>query len=254
MGLVYLFVALFATLLGSLAGIGGGIIIKPVLDFIGDYDAFVIGILSSATIFSMALVSTARRYKQIAGCSKVLLVLAISSIAGGMLGNAVFNSLFKLIDASTLQIIQSSLIIILLSIVLLKGKIKRYYINNYIIVSLTGIVLGALSAFLGIGGGPINVAILCILFSMNIKEAAIGSIFIILLSQFGKLMTVLLTTGFGNNDYSMLFYMIPAAIASGFLGSYLNKKLSARTINSIFITTVIIVIIINLYNGINAVI
>ena len=88
-----------------------------------------------------------------------------------------------------------------------------------------GISLGALSAYLGIGGGPINVTVLCMFFAMAIMEAAAGSIFIILFSQLSKPVSIVLTTGFGPHDYTILLYMIPAGIAGGFIGPMLRRKL-----------------------------
>ncbi len=38
MVLIYFLVALLSTICGSMAGLGGGVIIKPVLDFLGDYN------------------------------------------------------------------------------------------------------------------------------------------------------------------------------------------------------------------------
>ena len=65
MNLLYLFIALGATTLGSMAGLGGGVIIKPILDFLGDYNLSTISVLSSFTVFSMAIVSIIKqiRYK-----------------------------------------------------------------------------------------------------------------------------------------------------------------------------------------------
>ncbi|WP_062320313.1 hypothetical protein [Halolactibacillus sp. JCM 19043] len=57
MAVLYFLVALVATLLGSLAGLGGGVIIKPILDLLGDFDLATISILSSVTVLSMAVVS-----------------------------------------------------------------------------------------------------------------------------------------------------------------------------------------------------
>ena len=39
MYLLYFFVALVATTIGSMTGMGGGVIIKPAMDFIGTYNA-----------------------------------------------------------------------------------------------------------------------------------------------------------------------------------------------------------------------
>lgn len=65
MMLIYFLVAVMATTIGATAGIGGGIIIKPILDFMGGYNLETIGILSSFTVFSMAIVSIIKqiRYK-----------------------------------------------------------------------------------------------------------------------------------------------------------------------------------------------
>lgn len=53
MVLIYFLVALLSTICGSMAGLGGGVIIKPVLDFLGDYNIETIGVLSACTIFSI---------------------------------------------------------------------------------------------------------------------------------------------------------------------------------------------------------
>ena len=54
---VYLLIALGATLLGACTGGGGGILIKPILDLMGDYDAPTIGVLSAVTLLTMSAAS-----------------------------------------------------------------------------------------------------------------------------------------------------------------------------------------------------
>lgn len=54
---VYFLIALLATTAGAMTGMGGGVIIKPLLDLLGDYDAATIGVLSALTVFVMSLVS-----------------------------------------------------------------------------------------------------------------------------------------------------------------------------------------------------
>ena len=55
MVLIYFLVALLSTICGSIDGLGGGVIIKPVLDFLGDYNIETIGVLSACTIFFYGL-------------------------------------------------------------------------------------------------------------------------------------------------------------------------------------------------------
>src|SRR5690625_6928452 len=54
---IYFVIGLFASAFGALAGLGGGVIIKPVLDLLGYYDVGTIGVLSAATVLSMTCVS-----------------------------------------------------------------------------------------------------------------------------------------------------------------------------------------------------
>ena len=248
MGILYLIIALLATTLGTLAGLGGGVIIKPVLDALGDYDVFVIGVLSSATVCSMALVSTTRRIIGGIRFDKILVVLAVGAVLGGFAGKQAFEVSMDSIAPDRLTSIQAVLIIFLLQFALFKNKLPRWRVESTAVVLAAGLVLGAFSAFLGIGGGPINVAVLCMLFSMDIKEAAAGSIFIILFSQLSKLAFIALTTGFGTYDYGILLYMIPAGVAGGLIGPVLRRKLSHEAIDVIFVVIVAAIVLLNVFN------
>ena len=102
---------------------------------------------------------------------------------------------------------------------------------------------------LGIGGGPINVSLLVLMFSFPIKEATVYSICTIFFSQLAKLVSIGLTTGFAVFDLSMLLYIVPAAIIGGFLGAHLSGIISANKVTTVFQSVIILVILINLYNG-----
>ncbi len=248
MGIIYFLIALLATTIGASAGLGGGVIIKPALDALQDYNVFVIGILSSATVFSMAVVSTIKSIRRGIKIEKTLIALTIGALIGGFLGKEIFSLVYARIAPNVLTTIQAAIIIALLLISLLRNKLPEWHIKNTIFTALVGLTLGCLSAFLGIGGGPINVAVLCMFFAMDIKKAAAGSIFIILFSQMTKLVSTALTTGFGHYDYTVLLLMIPAGILGGFLGAYLNKKLSEEYIQRAFSVVVIAIIMLNVYN------
>ena len=114
---------------------------------------------------------------------------------------------------------------------------------------LIGFLLGLFSSFLGIGGGPINVAVLFILLGFSLRNAAKVSVFIILFSQIAGLITKsiggLLTQV---QDYSVLLVMIPAAIIGGLIGAHLNIRISERAIKILFKTSVAFVILICMFN------
>lgn len=248
MPIVYLLIAFIATTLGTLAGLGGGIVIRPALDALGDFDVFVIGVLSSATVLSMSMVSTIRRIISGVKIDKILVMLAVGGILGGYIGKLVFQFSLAHITPGQLTGVQAVVIIILLQITLFKNRLPRFQVDNLSLILLMGILLGGLASYLGIGGGPINVAVLCMFFAMDIKEAAAGSIFIILFSQAAKLVSIALTTGFGPYDYSILWYMIPAGVVGGVVGPMLKNKLTHHVIEIIFKVVVIFCVLLNVYN------
>ncbi len=248
MGIVYFIVAIFATSVGAIAGLGGGVIIKPTLDAIGGYNPFVIGVLASVTVLAMATVSTIRCLSHKIKFSRQLILLTIGAIVGGFVGKELFAIVDNLVDNAWLTTIQAIVMIVLLSIILCKDKLPNWHIKNTPITILVGLVLGTLSAFLGIGGGPINVAVLCMLFAMDTKDAVAGSIFIILFSQIAKLTAISTTIGFGAYDYSVLWYMVPGGILGGLIGSWIKHKVEDKHVDMVFRIVVVGVILLNIYN------
>ena len=236
-----------------MAGLGGGVIIKPVLDLIGIDSIASISILSSATVFSMAAVSTARQLHAGFRPQKRMMLLAAGAVLGGLAGSRLFTVISADISPQSLKGAQALFLAGLLVIVLFKNRLPDFDIKNTVVSTLLGIMLGAIAAFLGIGGGPINVAILCMFLAMSIKDAAIISLFIILFSQGAKLTLVAVDTGFGVYEgLDKLLFMIPGGIIGGLIGAKLNRKLSELFIHRFFMVMVFGIICLNLYNAVNA--
>ena len=254
MAVIYFLIGLGATIFGSMAGLGGGIIIKPVLDFLGDYDVESIAVLSAATVFSMSAVSLVSSVKsEVKIHIPSSLKIAIGSILGGIAGKLSFHYILGLFEQmEMITVIQSVMIALLMCLIYFfvknKGNIKTYQLNNTAMIILIGFVLGVLAAFLGIGGGPFNVAVLALCFSMSAKESALNSIFIIFFSQLAALLLMVFTTGFSGLDLSMLTFMIPGGILGGFLGSKVSKRVNDHLVEKIFAIGIVIIILISIWN------
>ncbi|WP_260847107.1 TSUP family transporter [Brachyspira hyodysenteriae] len=189
----FLIVSLLASVIGAICGIGGGIIIKPVLDSLNVLEVSKISFLSSCTVLSMSLytfVVSKIKHDSLVD-SKVATPLALGGIIGGILGKMLFSYVIAFFNSENIAGIFQSAILILLTfftlIFTLKNigdkKIKSMHIQNIFLCVLIGLVLGLLSSFLGIGGGPFNIAFLYFFFSMDSKVAAQNSLYIILFSQ-----------------------------------------------------------------------
>ncbi len=236
---IYILISFAATLLGSVTGLGGGIIIKPALDMIGDLPGKTIGILSAITVFSMSLFSILRFIRMgVRIPQRIVVRVAVGSLIGGMIGQNILESLTENMLARNVKMIQNSILAVLLIGVFLYMKYQPlgHRIRRTELVSLaTGLALGMLSSFLGVGGGPFNIVAFLYLFKFDIKLAGISSLVSILFSQSAKLLTITFTGGFGDYDLSVLPYMVTAAILGAQFGVMLNKHLSGKGVERLFV-------------------
>ncbi|MFI3168095.1 MAG: sulfite exporter TauE/SafE family protein [Bacillota bacterium] len=252
--LLYFAIAIIATTVGALTGMGGGVIIKPVLDLMGGYDVATIGILSSVTVFAMSVSSIVRKVMQKTTFPvKLAIYLSIGSIIGGLLGQSLLDmTIVALGSSENVTILQNILLSILILGVFIymlkKESVPDYDLEGIIPSVLCGVLLGTISSFVGIGGGPINVALLIFLFPVDTKDATICSIITIFFAQVSKLATVAVTTGFAIYDLSMLPAMVVGGVAGGLIGAALNKKVSIKTVEFWFNVVQVVVLIIAVYN------
>lgn len=252
--IIYFIVGLIAATFGAIAGIGGGVIIKPALDLLGQYDLATIGILSAVCVFSMSAVSLIRFAKGKVKIDRYTsTILAIASIIGGSLGKVFFNNLLTAVGSEqivgiTQSVFLSGLMLVIFIYTKNKHLIKTYAITNPTAIFFIGLTLGIIAAFLGIGGGPFNVAVLTIGFSMSFKDASINSIFIIFFSQLSALLTTQVATGFGDFDLAMLPFIVAGGIIGGFVGSSILKRIHSDRVEVIFGIGIIIILGINIFN------
>lgn len=249
----YVIIVLLATISGAIAGLGGGVIIKPLFDMIGYNDASTIGFYSSVAVFSMCIVSI---YKQLKGGFnfhlKTVLSISIGSLVGGIVGENIFNLITASFENNVVKVIQATLLAVTLIFILIytlkKDKIKHFKLENVVYIFLVGFFLGSISIFLGIGGGPLNVALLMLLFSYSMKEAAIYSIATIFFSQISKLGSLILLNKLMEYDLSLIPFICISAVLGGFIGTIINQKLEEKKIERFYLSLIIFLIFISGYN------
>ena len=253
--LIFLIVCFGASVVGAICGIGGGVIIKPVLDSFGVLDVSAISFLSGCTVLSMTTYSVVNN--KIGGKSNVTkktgLPLAVGAAAGGLIGKWLFSYVKSLSDdQNRVGAVQASCLLIVtigtLVYTIYKDKIKTYQIENSIVCIMIGVFLGVLSSFLGIGGGPINLVVLFFFFSMTTKVAAENSLYIIFFSQIASLLSSIVTGSVPDFAAGVLILMVAGGIAGGICGRAINKKIESDTVDKLFIGLMVVMIIVNIYN------
>ncbi len=249
----YFLVALLASAIGAISGIGGGVIIKPVLDAVSDMSLSQINLLSSFAVLSMSVLSLLRNGRSKGGSHRrKAFMLAAGASCGGLFGKALFSTMDNaLSDPSVGFIIQNLCLILINTAVLVymynKGKIRPVNLTNPALTVMAGLVLGLISSFLGIGGGPINIAVINLLFSMPPKKTVLCSLFIVMLSQVTGLLT-LTVTGFPQTDIITLVLMCLGGIAGALIGGSIAKIIKEQTVAMVFTSLTYLLITLNILN------
>jgi len=254
--IIIVLVCFFSSVVGAICGIGGGVIIKPVLDATGILAVTTGSFLSGCTVLSMSVVSLYKnmRMKHDFVFDKAFAtVIAAGGVAGGLSGKALYELvLSQLSDTSHVGAVQAAVLLVItlgtLLATLYKQKIKTKKLTSNPVIFLIGVVLGIFSSFLSIGGGPINLVVLFYFFSMTSKQAAMYSIYIIMFSQTASLIAAILQGRVPDFAPSMLVMMMACGILGGLAGSRLNKRLDNRAVDHLFIGLMTVIIAVNIYN------
>ena len=240
---------------GAICGIGGGVIIKPVLDAVSGMEISAINFLSGCTVLCMTSYSVLRAC--LSGQSHIELrigtPLALGAAAGGVLGKELFQMLRELGgNSAKIGAIQAACLLLMTAGTLLyflkKDKIITKHVESTGLCVLVGLSLGLLSSFLGIGGGPINLVVLVYFFSMDTKTAAENSLYIILFSQIASLFSSFAARSIPKFSLETLILMAAGGILGGICGQSINKTLDGQTVDRLFIALMIGIIVLNLWN------
>lgn len=146
-----------------------------------------------------------------------------------------------------------SLCLLVITVLTMLYTLRKSYIAAHKLQSPTacagvGIVLGVLSAFLGIGGGPINLAVLYFFFSMSAKVAAQNSLYIILFSQLASLGAVVVGGNVPDVTFRWIVLMVTGGMAGGMAGRRISSKIDDRQTSRLFIGLLFVIAAISLYN------
>lgn len=252
---IFFLVSFLASIVGAICGIGGGVVIKPVLDMLGLETVAAISFLSSCTVLSMSCYSVGRSLAK--GDSGVDIrtgtPLAIGAALGGLAGKQLFDlvrSLFAdqgmvgAVQAGCLGVITLGTLVYTVN----KSRIRTHEITAVPVCVVIGLALGMMSSFLGIGGGPINLVVLYFFFSMDTKTAAANSLYIILFSQIASLLITLVTHTVPPFRWPALLVMVAGGVSGGVVGRMLNKRMDNKLVERLFIGLMGLIVAICIYN------
>ena len=208
-------------ILGSLIGVGGGIVMTPVLTYMG-FSPAVIASSSLIAVFATSISSTItyirKKYINYWLGLKLALPAIPGSIIGGFFSNFISLEYFKIYFAILLTAVGLY--------IFFKNKIINKTLDRtpkplfYLILISGTFGAGIISSFFGIGGGIIFVPILVIIYKLKMINASPTAQFTLLISTITGLLTHIILE---HPDYSY-------GIALAF-GAFFGAQLGSRSIH-----------------------
>lgn len=253
--ILFFIVCFGASIIGALCGIGGGVIIKPVLDATGVLSVSAVGFLSCCTVLAMTCYSVVRA--KVSGSTAVegrtATPLALGAAVGGLLGKSMFSWVAGLFEnQNTVGAVQAAVLAVLtvgtLIYTIKKDSFHTRRLERIFICLIVGLILGILSSFLGIGGGPFNLVVFYYFFSMDTKTAAQNSLYVVLFSQAANLLMTICIGGIPAVSPWLVLGMMIAGICGGIAGRLINKRISNHVVERLFETLMVGIILVNVYN------
>jgi len=236
-----------AGVLGSMIGLGGGIIVVPVLTFVG-FPPTLAASNSLFAAFSNATASTISYSKQKRINFGVGLKLGLLAIPGTVLGAIVSTDaapgIFKILFGTVL--VASS------AYILVRKKIENK--NPHTGIKITIVAIGAsffagiISSFFGIGGGIIFVPLMVVGMAMAMKTAAPTSQFILL---FASASGVVVHSLLGHPDFIQAGLLSVGAFIGGIIGARLSLEIKERYLQFLVSAVIIIAAIKLFYDSIS---
>ncbi len=245
------FIIIFiSTLIGSMTGLGGGVIIKPLLSVSTNLPVVTTNFFSSTAILFMCSYSLFTNRKSSDKIDfKIAYTLSIGAFIGGIVGSKVLLIMSEYLRDSIILNIQLVMLILVMlisvAVTLSVKETSRRDVKLFVVV-LIGIISGMLSSYLGIGGGIINIPILLLVFKKTPKQAVITSLVIVFVSQIATLFTFIVDGILYDVKLTQLITISFAGIFGGIVGKKIFSVMSSRTVRILYVIVLSSLIIINI--------
>lgn len=248
------FICLLASSVGAIVGAGGGVIIKPVLDMLGVLPVSTVSFCAGCTVLGMSLCSLIRNRRDgVRLRLRTSTALAVGAVLGGLLGKYLFElvrsgfgneRMLGAIQALCLTVITFGVFLYVCN----KDKLPSKHVENITAAIIIGIFLGVISSFLGIGGGTSNVAVLFFFFSMEAKEAAKNSLYIIIFSQLSSIISAVATGSVPSFEALHLACMVAGGIGGALAGAAISKRINNQGVERILKVLLLLIVAMDFYN------
>ena len=231
-----------AGILGSMIGLGGGIIVVPVLTFFG-FSPTLAASNSLFAAFSNAVGSTVSYSRQKRIDYSLGLKLGLLCIPGTVLGAYLSSDVTPGIFKILFGLVLISSVVYIFMRKKIETKEKNLTKQMIVFVIAASFFAGIISSFFGIGGGIIFVPLMVVGIGMTMKMAAPTSQFILL---FASLSGIITHSILGHSDFLQAGLLAAGAFVGGIIGARLSLDIKERSLQ-ILVSAIIVIAAIKLF-------
>lgn len=233
MSLIVLFCALIIGLSLGLFGSGGAILTLPILIYVIGYEEKLAVISSLLIVAAISLVATIPNWRKGLVNTKLLIVFAIPGLAGSYLG-AYLGSLSE-------PLIQ---LLLLAGLILLSAAKMLYFKQpkpsgseaSSVKLFLVGLAVGAVTGFVGVGGGFLIVPALLLFGRLSFQQATATSLALITIQSAMALYSYQshAHTIFKQIDWVFVLAFVLAGVLGTHLSAWLKPRLNQQRLTQFF--------------------
>ena len=224
-------VGVAAGTLGSMLGVGGGIIMGPVLVFLGLAPAQVAG-TSLFAVTSTSVSSTVAYSRQKRIDYNIAIKLAAAAIPGAVLGGFISAGIPKpafLLYFGILLMAVGAYIIFKSSILKEMGRRNISMAQHAAVFAIT-FGAGIISSLFGVGGGTIFVPVMLLIHRMTMHTAAPTSQLTLMITSFAGLFTHI---ALGHIDYVYAIALSAGAVVGAQMGAKWSKSIKSQLLQRV---------------------
>lgn len=250
-------IGILGGLIAGFLGIGGGMLVLPILLYITNMEVKVATAISALQTFFASSFSTLFNYLQKTVNIRFGLIFGLTSAVGYFLG----SYFTKYIPATAIKVVYICAALLSIGLFYLRRESGSYIEKSGIAVNLVpdkriclkiipvSLVSGFVFGLLGIGGGALYVPLLVFMSGFPLKIAIGTSLMIIFFSSISGVVGKLLVVRF---DFFLGLSVALGSIVGSRIGTYLNAKTKPKVIKITFIILLVITIIrvaLDLFSG-----
>jgi len=226
-------IGLIGGFLSGLLGLGGGLVMIPLLIFLGGIP---LKLATGTSLVHVLVAATTGMLSHLhAGLvdSKAGFILGVAGIGGGFLGS------FLSVPLSThslnlifLSLVALAMILLFIPLKLDEGKYTKGSFSK-IEGILIGLGCGLFVGLLGVGGGFILIPLMIYILRIPLRVTIGTSLLIILISSLG---TFGAKYGVGHIDVTITFRVVSGSIGGALLGAYISRKIHVKFLRLILLS------------------